>query len=216
MSSGDHLLARADSAAILQPHMHHLKAGFEAAWRRWTQWESHFPGPPTDLRPTTQANAIYDLIASEMRQRFASEPKVRVREQRKYLSLHFDGGVCMRFKKFRSRTLKPSGIRTQQAALFHSQQLELADIHETAKPATHVIAGYLLDDLGSKFDRLAITCMLDGEHYWAPLEISTEAVSTSSATPMPGPTTRQEAHQPAARVRSSRPDILESGEGKQS
>jgi hypothetical protein len=84
-------------------------------------------------------------------------------EEARFFRYRFGNKIALRFKKFRSRTLKTSNNNTAQTALFQSQQLEYFD--SKIQPMTHVVAGYLLDDLAIDIDRLAVTCTMDGQHY---------------------------------------------------
>jgi hypothetical protein len=115
-------------------------------------------------------------------------------EEARFFRYRFGNKIALRFKKFRSRTLKTSNNNTAQTALFQSQQLEYFD--SKIQPMTHVVAGYLLDDLAIDIDRLAVTCTMDGQHIWAPIELVGDSdVRTSSTV---DPTTTK------PRVRSAR------------
>jgi hypothetical protein len=109
--------------------------------------------------------------------------------------VHFQDRVALRFKKFRNRTMRTSSNNTRQTELFDAQTLEYGS---ALTPMVHVTAGYLLDSLALDIERLAITCMLDGEHMWAPI------VMTTKAAPVKKIPTKEPAKVPAAVVRSAR------------
>lgn len=174
-------LDRATCQQLLGPHLPALDSCFRAAWSRWQKWLGSCEGPPTDVSPRTRANALYDFIAAEAVKRFAGVPGVLVAKERGFLVIRFGDKIALRFKKFRSSTLRTSDNKTTQSALFQSQQLEYSNI----QPMTHVVAGYLLDDLALDIDRLAIACTMDGRRVWAPIEIvgRSDVRATSTADP---------------------------------
>lgn len=176
-------LDRAACERLLDPHLSALDSCFRSAWSRWLKWLGSCEGPPTDVSSRTRANALYDFIAAEAVKCFAGVPGVLVAKERGFLVIRFNDKIALRFKKFRSATLKTSSNNTAQTDLFDSQQLEYAG--SSVQPLTHVIAGYLLDDLALDIARLAITCTLDGEPAWAPIEIfgTSDVRETSTADP---------------------------------
>lgn len=179
-------LDRATCLRLLDPHLVALDGCFREAWRRWLKWLSAYEGPPTDVSPRTRANALYDFISAEAAQIFHEKPEVLVRRERGFLVIRFSDKIALRFKKFRSATLKTSNNGTRQAGLFQSQELELST--SDIQPMTHVIAGYLLDELALDIDRLAITCTMDGQHVWAAIELvgDSDVRATSTKDPTIG------------------------------
>ncbi len=185
---------RATCQRLLDPHLRALDSCFHAAWSRWQKWLGTCEGPPADVSPRTRANALYDFIAAEAVKSFAGAPGVLVAKKRGFLVIRFGDKVALRFKKFHSATLRTSDNGTTQSTLFQSQRLEFSD--SAVQSMTHVVAGYLLDDLALDIDRLAITCTMDGQHVWAPIELISD--SNVRATPASDPTTAR------PRVRSTR------------
>ncbi|MGW4640795.1 hypothetical protein ACWEN6_19835 [Sphaerisporangium sp. NPDC004334] len=161
-------LDRAACADALKPHMAELDECFRRAWKRWVKWLGNLEGSPADIHPRTRANIVYDFVVAEGKARFLGVEGVRIRQQRGFLVIHFNDRIALRFKKFRNRSLKTSGINTKQAMLFDAQTLEL-DIK--LQPMTHLVAGYLLDELALDINKLAVTCIMNGKHFWAPIEI---------------------------------------------
>lgn len=164
---------------LLRAHLPVLNECFEAAWTRWADWLAAVQGSPADISPRSRANVLYDFIRAEAVKRFADIPGVTAREKRKLLTLHFGSSIVLRFKKFRGKTLKVSQNSTQQAKAYSQQEFEFAT---PLVPMTHVVAGYLLDDLGLNFERLAITCSVGGHHLWAPIDIIERSAPVAQTT----------------------------------
>jgi hypothetical protein len=179
-------LDRTACYGILKPYLADLDESFQAAMRRWQTWLGRLEGSPADVSPRARANMLYDFIVVEVTDRFIAKPHVRVRRERGFLVVRFHDLVAMRFKKFRGKNLKTSGGYTQQALAFAGQTLELSE--SSIQPMTHVVAGYLLDDLEIGMSKAAVTCSLHGEHMWAPIQIfSNNVVVPSQATADSGP-----------------------------
>jgi hypothetical protein len=194
-------LERERCLELLTPHLLTLDACFRSAWMRWRTWLEALDGSPADITARSRASALYDLIAAEATTRFLGVDHVRVRRERGFLVLRFHDQLALRFKKFRGRTLRTSSISTRQAVAFDAQTLEVTEGGiGTIQPLTHVVAGYVLDDLALDFDMLAITCTLFGEHLWAPIEIITEGEDDSAVVPMP----RADTDGPVPTVHSTR------------
>lgn len=179
-------LDRATCLQLLGPHLPALDACFREAWRRWLKWLGAYEGPPTDVSPRTRANALYDFIAAEAVKSFHAKPGVLVHKERGFLVVRFSDKIALRFKKFSGTTLRTSSNNTRQTSLFETQQLEMAT--SDIQPMTHVVAGYLLDDLALDIDRLAITCTMDGQNVWAAIELIGDSDDVRAA-PADDPTT---------------------------
>ena len=176
--SRDAVLAR------LKPHLPTLDQCFRAAWKRWTEWLKRLEGSPVDVSTRSRASVLYDFIVAEAVRAFLGVKDIQVRKERGFLVLRFQDRVALRFKKFRSKSLRVSMSKTGQAELFNGQMLEFPPA--SLKPMTHVIAGYLLDGLAMDIARLAVTCTCEGIPLWAPINIL--PASASSVTPLRGTT----------------------------
>jgi hypothetical protein len=187
---------RAACMQVLRPHLGVLEGCFRAAWKRWQKWLRALEGSPVDISARSRASVLYDMIVAEAKRSFLLEPSVRVRQVRGLLVLSINDRVALRFKKFRGGTLKTSNNTSTQTALFNTQNLLFPEI--SIKPMAHLVAGYLLDDLAIDFKRLAVTCSIDGEHVWAPIELTSIAAPVAM---LPG-SQNQQGLRP--KVRSSR------------
>ncbi|MFG1618339.1 hypothetical protein ACGFI3_36780 [Nonomuraea wenchangensis] len=161
-------LDRAACNELLAPHIPTLEQCFRNAWARWVEWLAKLDGSPADISARTRANIVYDFIVAEGSNRLRGAENVRIRKVRGFLVIHLNDRIALRFKKFRNKSLKTSGIHTNQATLFNQQALEF---DTKFRPLTHLVAGYLLDDLALDMNKLAVTCTMNGEHLWAPIEI---------------------------------------------
>jgi hypothetical protein len=166
------LLTRAQCEETLSAHASVLNQCFHAAWVRWRDWLGRVDGSPGDLSAFARARVLHDFIRAEVTKQLIGLPGIRVKDTRGLLVVHIQDKVVIRFKKFRGKTLKTSGNSNHQTAAFNAHQLELSD--DSIRPITHLVAGYLLDELEADIEKVAITCMVDGQHFWAPIEISSE------------------------------------------
>lgn len=172
---------RASCVRLLQPHQDRFDQCFRNAWERWKEWLKKLDGSPADVSPRTRANALYDFIKAEAVTQFLGIEHVRVREERGFLIIQIHDRLAIRFKKFRGSKLRTSGIPTSQARAFQVQALEF---DSEIEPMTHLVAGYLLDKFEVDLEKLAITCTIDGEHLWAPIEIIPDTGESGVTIPM--------------------------------
>jgi hypothetical protein len=164
------LLTRPECENVLATHIPVLNDCFEAAWTRWCEWLGKLDGSPGDVTPKTRAVALHDFIVSEVSRRLVGEPGVRLKLSRGLLTVCIQDRVAIRFKKFRGKSLRTASNSNMQTIAFDGHQLELPQ--GSLRPITHLVAGYLLDDLEAGIAKVAITCSVNGSHFWAPIEIS--------------------------------------------
>lgn len=153
-------IASTDEASrIIEPHLDDLGKLFATAWDSWTDLQ-----PEVRARRTrrTRANWIHDDLSQEARALFGGKPDVEVVEARGFLALTFGNRIVMRFKKFRGKALRTSGIRTNQRQEYESQQFSLPGLPSV----TTTVAGYLLDTLEQKIRRLAVVRPFNGDNVW--------------------------------------------------
>ncbi|MFD8887586.1 hypothetical protein ACFV0H_34625 [Streptomyces erythrochromogenes] len=173
---------RASCVQVLEPFQNKFDQCFRDAWSRWQDWLKKLEGSPADVSSRSRANMLYDFITAEAIKQFIEVEHVRVRKERGFLVIYIRDRVAIRFKKFRGRKLRTSGIPTGQARAFQGQMLEFSG---EVEPMTHLVAGYLLDSFELDLAKLSITCTLNGEHLWAPIEITPHAGEGGIAIPMP-------------------------------
>ena len=77
------------------------------------------------------------------------------------LNMTVAGKMVIRFKKFRGRRLRTSGISTRTRNMFLRQE-EVLD----GMVVTHLVVGYLLDDLEVATEKISMTCPLGGDNLW--------------------------------------------------
>ncbi|MFC5801323.1 hypothetical protein [Streptomyces formicae] len=154
------LITEAEARTLLHPHLPALRACFENAWEDWRELEPALVRKAPQYRTTSRANVMYDLLSARLVDEFADEPGVTFNTNAGFLALTFGGRLVVRFKKFRSKSLKVSQIMTLQQRRLARQELDLE------MNATTVIAGYLLDTLGANLKKLAVVCPLNGENVW--------------------------------------------------
>ncbi|MFF8511676.1 hypothetical protein ACF064_26710 [Streptomyces sp. NPDC015492] len=154
------LITEAEARTLLRPHFGALRACFEGAWNDWQELESELVRKAPKFRTTSRANLMYDLLVARLQHAFEDTPGVSFNSNPGFLALTFGDRLVVRFKKFRSKQLKVSQIMTLQQRRLSRQELDLGI------NATTVIAGYLLDALGTELKKLAVVCPLNGENVW--------------------------------------------------
>lgn len=191
------LITEAEARTLLHPHLPALSACFEGAWEDWQELEPALVSKAPQYRTTSRANLMYDLLVSRIQKEFEDTPGVTFTSSRGLFTLTFDSRLVIRFKKFRSKALKTSQIMTLQQRRLAKQELDLG------LNATTVVAGYLLDALGTKLKKLAVVCPLNGENVWE-IDLHDEANGGLAGVAML-PTPDSGAPKPA--VRSRKPQI---------
>lgn len=167
----DELLSREEAERILAPHLSHLHDFLLEGWSDWHAMLEKNPFLATS-RPTTRANVVYDRISGRAEAYFDSlgVPTSRTRQ---FLTVSFeDGRLIARFKKFQSRALRTTGIPTAQRLEFEAQQVVL-----DGTASTHIVVGYLPDELGIGLDVLAVACTFNGKLIWQ-IDLSDEGLGS--------------------------------------
>ncbi|WP_328977224.1 hypothetical protein [Streptomyces canus] len=188
------LITEAEARTLLHPHLPALRACFEGAWEDWQALEPVLVSKAPQYRTTSRANVMYDLVVARVTTEFAETPGVTFNSNPGFLAMTFGGRLVVRFKKFRSKSLNVSQIMTLQQRRLARQELDLG------LNATTVVAGYLLDTLGTRLKKLAIVCPLDGDNVWE-IELDGEAGGLAELIPLPGP----DSGAPKPGVRSRKP-----------
>lgn len=131
------LLTRDEAADLLAPHLAEIENCIQQAWARWlanpdcaTASKSH------------RAAVVYDYMTQEISKAFSSKPGILLKWKHNSLNMVVGDSAIIRFKKFRGRTFKTSGIATGARNAFLSQ----GGVHE-GMVVTNLIVGYLLDQL---------------------------------------------------------------------
>lgn len=196
------LVDRREAEALLAPYLPEFATAYEQAIRKWQETRRHYDGVPTDLTGRTRASFVFDVMTNEVERRLAPDPGVRVRRSGQTFYVTVGNRVRVRFKKFSGAALRTSVTPTAQALAWKGQALlEPEDVEQP----TLVVAGYLLDATGLDFERLAVTCRLQGEDLWEPIDSYPDAPDSGAtplrrpAAPPPGPVVspaKKEAHRP--------------------
>jgi len=156
----DELLSREDAEALLAPHLDPLRGFVNEGWSDWLDAVKASPFLAT-ARTTSRANIVYDRI-SQRAEEYFDGLGIPTSRKRKFLTVSLDDGrLIMRFKKFESKSLRTSGIPTQQRMEFELQQVVL-----DGTASTHVVVGYLPDELGLDLDVVAIACSYNRNVIW--------------------------------------------------
>ncbi|MEV8565654.1 hypothetical protein AB0436_08760 [Streptomyces sp. NPDC051322] len=149
-----------EAADVLAEHREDIRDILQNGWSRWRKLVESDTELAVIVSGRTRASLVYDFIRYEAMNHFDGLSDVVISEGRGILLLTFHERLLLRFKKFRSKALKTSGIPTQQARDFATQTLP------GMEELTHIVAGYLPDEAGIDLDRVAITCSIANEMQW--------------------------------------------------
>ncbi len=131
----------------------------QVGWSRWEAVRASSEGP--DLTPRARASIVHDSTVAHARRVF---PSVMCGQRHGFLVLDMKE-VAVRFKKL-DENLAPSGIPTGQAVLFEEQrQVDGAQL-KIWPSAPMLIAGYVLDKLGTSIARMVLILRHRGEVIW--------------------------------------------------
>lgn len=151
------ILSQEQAAELLARHSAALNGCVERAWTRWLK----NPDAATASK-RTRAATVYDYITQEVEKTFAAVPGVRLQWKHNSLNMTVDDSAILRFKKFRGKKLRTSGIATNARNNF-LQQAGVLD----GMVVTHLVVGYLLDELEQGTEKIAVTCPLGNGNLWA-------------------------------------------------
>ena len=193
-----HPLDRDEAVSVLDPHLDRITSVLTAGWRAWEEATKDHRRLSAIASRRTRASLVHDAMTDEAERIFADVEGVHASKQRGFLTLTFDDRVILRFKKFRNKRLRTSGIMTNQRSQFEWQQ-----IHIDGMAVTNVVAGYLVDKLQQGLERVAITCF-EGKHNQWVLDLTSPNGSVG-AVPLQLPLAPQPS-EPGIAVRSARVD----------
>ncbi|MBD0735284.1 hypothetical protein [Streptomyces sp. CBMA29] len=145
-------LSKEAAEGVLEKHSLGLTKVIAAGWSRWRELVKQDPGLGSILSNRSRASIVSDCIRHEALVVFDGAEDVTVSEDRGFLLLTFNEKIILRFKKFRGATLRTSSVPTQQALEYAAQTLP------GMESLTHLVAGYLPDEVGIDLKKAAITC----------------------------------------------------------
>lgn len=164
-------MTRSVAEDLLRPHLDAIRSAINDGWADWLHVQSS-KRTPARIRSGTRANLVYDFVTERLEGYFDSQGIVTTRKHQ-YLQVIFPGEkLVLRFKKFRDRQLRTSGIPTMHRLAVQAQQEPFEGME-----VTYVVAGYLPDATGLELERLALVCSYYNEVLWSiDLESETSAV----------------------------------------
>lgn len=168
------LLTREQAGDLLGAHSPSLHGCIDRAWNRWLE----NPDAATASK-RTRATTVYDYITQEIQQTFGDVEGVALAWKHGSLHMTVDNAAVIKFKKFRSRKYSTSGIPTNARNHF----LRQADVLD-GMVVTHLVVGYLLDELELAPEAIAVTCPLGKGNLWA-LPLGPEFDAGEGAVPTP-------------------------------
>jgi hypothetical protein len=150
------LLSQDEAADLLGDHASSLRDCVERAWQRW---ERHADFATASKR--SRASIVYDYITDEVEKAFAKVDGIRLSWKYGAMRMVVDDSAVIRFKKFRGRRLRTSGISTNARSSFLAQEGVL-----NGMVVTNLVVGYLLDELELEPAQIAVACPMDSGNLW--------------------------------------------------
>ena len=160
----DDLLSEAEARAIFEPHFSRLADCLLTGWDAWEAIRATPEG--VRLGPSARARIIWDHATAHAENLFDDIPGVAPGRRHGLLILDF-GRALLRFKKLDDH-LQTRGIETEQQRLFANQD-HLHPYHQLTLGwgAPMVVAGYVLDSLGSSIERLVLVLLRRQQVVWS-------------------------------------------------
>lgn len=167
----DDIISAEEAQAILYPERaKKLAACIHGGWNKWEELGRRAPDIQIPLNASARALIVHNHITDLARKEFADDVSVQIGDNRGFLILTIEEKVVIRFKKYRNGNFKTSNIPTRQQLQF-AYQLQLPGM---PPEATKLVAGYLLDELQTAIETVAVTCSIGPDLQWI-LDISDEA-----------------------------------------
>lgn len=177
-----------EAREVLAVYLDRLRECLQEGWADWKEYLSENPKAAT-LRAATRASMVYDFVVAAAKKKFDDDPQVHISDKRGFTTITVGQPriVVVRFKKFRSKKLRTSGVRTQQRIAYEEQWISLDGLD-----VTNLVAGYVLDRLGTEPIKLAIACPRGAEVFWS-IDLDDEMASVRPVQELPlddGPVVR--------------------------
>lgn len=185
------LLSQEQAAELLHQHAPRLNDCLERAWARWLA----NPDAATASK-RTRAATVYDYITENVQKTFADVPGVKFAWKHSSLSMTIDNTAIIKFKKFRSRKLRTSGLATKAREEFLTQTGVFDGM-----VVTHLVVGYLLDSLELGTEKIAVTCPQGNGNLWV-LDLGKSFGELEGV--IPTPIAPEDPNQSATVIRSTR------------
>lgn len=193
VSVNTELLTQEQAANVLGPHAPFLNACVQRAWARWLK------NPDiAAASKRTRATTVYDYIAQEVEAAFTGTAGITLVWKHASLHMTVRDTAVIKFKKFRGRRLRTSGIATNARNVFLRQAGVLDGM-----VVTHLVVGYLLDDIEQSTERIAVTCPLGKGNLWA-LDLGADfGDGTGDTSSAPRPLASQDPDERGTIIRST-------------
>ncbi len=167
------LVPAEEAQAILsrQQRAKKLAVCVNGGWDKWEELGKRVPDLMIPVGPSARALLVHNYMTDLARREFADDPGVRIGSKGGFLCLTFEDKVVIRFKKFKNGNFTTSGIPTKQQQQFAYQ---LSFEFEGMPPeATKLVVGYLLNELQTSIETIAVTCRVGSDLRWV-LDITGE------------------------------------------
>jgi hypothetical protein len=142
-----------DAEETLRPYMASMGQCLVTGFDAWAELARLAPAIQVHLSARTRASLISDHIAAAVRATFGRLPGVRVEERRGFPEVVIHNRFVLRFKKL-DRQGRSRNILTKAQREWLDAQMTLPHMPPEAK---RLIAGYVLDALGTKIERMLVT-----------------------------------------------------------
>ena len=151
-----HDFTRYSRKNLVKPYVQTLSNCIRAGFHAWKALAKQAPDLHLPLDNRCRAMFIYCHIVHNVRAAFDQVPDVAVVHRRGFTELVIRNRAVVRFKKLDKKG-RASTIPTKQARLWF-QQLALPGMSDAR---SRLVAGYVLDLLGTDIERTLITCPVD-------------------------------------------------------
>lgn len=163
-----------EAGAILDPFLERIEFCIASAIEEYNKIDSQ---TRSKFKKRTKASIINDFMVFNAARELEGLQGVLFSHNRQQFSVFLNDNFQLRFKKLDYR-LRPSNIRTIQVFNFENQvQTQLPDM---PSPVTHIIAGYVWNDLQTAIKDIYITCPNGPYNEW---ELRISAIKSPRVAP---------------------------------
>jgi len=149
------MITQEQAEAELAPYMATLRKCIQSGWENWVEFGRVAPALKAPVSTRGRANLISDWVCNTVRHEFARLRGVRIIEARGFPELIIKERYVIRFKKL-DRKGRSRNILTKQQRDWFNGQLSFPGM--SPEDVSRLVAGYILDLLGTEMERVLVTC----------------------------------------------------------
>jgi hypothetical protein len=176
------IISEEEARRLLKPYLDLMLLSVKEAWESWTKLGEREPAFRKPLDTTARANIIWNHIKQNVKEKFKGITGVSICQKGRSFALRIENQAMTRFKKMDGK-FRTSNVPTRRQMELQ-MQLQSANVAlpGMADDATWLTCGYILDELQTKIEQIAVTCNIGSENKFI-IPITADNVVTPIAKP---------------------------------